>query len=536
MQAQSADTPKPSRLPLLGSLLLVGCLVFNVAAAAIGWDHTILDTMSFRQCHTALSARFMLDHHYRVLYETPVFGPPWSVPHEFPLYQWTVAGLSTTTGYPLDQSGRLVNRVFFLLSLFPCYSLLRMLGLSYWSRLVTLSLLLVSPFYVFWSRTFMMESTALFFSLCFMACCVAFATGPRITTGLGALALGILAALTKVTTFAGPLMVVAFLLLWLVARYLRGSLPGRDLALRAVTLVVVAAVPTACAFAWTHLADEQMRQNPLAAHLTSENLREWHYGKPETRFEKRTWDVLLDRVTLVLGLPLWSYWLLLAAAAPGLVRHWRRLLLIVCCLAVFFTPPFVFTNLHYIHEYYAFATNVFLVGAVGIGLASLHDGGRELRQVGYALMVTLLVLAPLGFWYTYVPVQLIDGGESIPASAATKQCTDPDEVIVVLGDDYCAEVPYYSGRRALMIPCWGTVDWDHFSRYVGLLNGYRIGALVVHRHNGNGDKLTSDKQFATAEQALREEGYAIRLCFRDGSYDVYRVDRGDGTPAQPGRE
>ena len=220
------------RLRWLGSLLLVGCLVFNVAAAAIGWDHTILDTMSFRQCHTALSARFMLGHHYRVLYETPVFGPPWSIPHEFPLYQWLVAGWSTTTGYPLDQSGRLVNRVFFLLSMFPVYCLLRMLGLPTWSRLVTLCLLLVSPFYLFWSRTFMMESTALFFSLWFMACCVAFAQRPRLSTGVGALALGIVAALTKVTTFAGPLIVVAFLILWLGARYRRNSLSGRDLVLR----------------------------------------------------------------------------------------------------------------------------------------------------------------------------------------------------------------------------------------------------------------------------------------------------------------
>jgi hypothetical protein len=512
---------------------LGGCLIFNLAAAAIGWDHTILDTMSFRQCHTALSARFMLGHHYRVLYETPVFGPPWSIPHEFPLYQWTVACLSTTTGYPLDESGRLVNRVFFLLSLIPCYGLLRMLGLPLWSRLVTLCLMLVSPFYLFWSRTFMMESTALFFSLCFLACCLAFAKSPRVATSLAALVLGILAALTKVTTFAGPVMLVGFLVLWLLVRYLRGSLSGRDLAVRGGTLVLLAAIPTACAFGWTHLADEQMRQNPLAVGLTSDSLREWHYGKPGMRFEQGTWDVLLDRVTLVLSpwtpgpywLTWWSFWLLLAATAPGLVRDWRRGLLVLCCVAVFFTLPFVFTNLHWFHEYYAFATNVFLIGALGIGLASLHEGGRVLRVVGYGLVVVILVLAPVGFWYHYVPVQLTNGGESLAAAAATNQATDSDEVIVVLGDDYCSEVPYYSGRRALMIPFWHTVDWDHFSRYIRLLDGYRIGALVVHRYNSNGDKLTSDKEFTIAEQSLRESGYVIRLCFQDPRYEVYRMSR-----------
>jgi hypothetical protein len=238
--------------------------------------------------------------------------------------------------------------------------------------------------------------------------------------------------------------------------------------------------------------------------------------------------------------PYGTFWLVLAATAPGLVRARRRGLLVLSCLAVFFTLPFVFTNLHRFHEYYAFATNVFLIGAVGIGLASLHEGGGVLRIVGYGLTVALLVLAPLGFWYTYVPVQLLNGGESIPASAATNQWTDPDDVIVVLGDDYCSEVPYYSGRRALMIPTWDHVDWDHFSRYVALLDDYRIGALVVHRYNSSGDKITSDKHFATAEQALRERGSVIRLCFRDASYDVYRVDwkerAEDGPSAPTGRE
>src|SRR5262249_39206194 len=150
-------------------------------------------------------------------------------------------------------------------------------------------------------------------------------------------------------------------------------------------------------------------------------------------------------------------------------------------LAVFFTLPFVFTNLHYFHEYYAFATNVFLIAAAGVGLAALHEGGRRPRRVGYGLVVAVLGLAPLGYWFTYVPVQRLDGGESIPASAATQQCTRPEEVIVVLGDDYCSEVPYYSGRRALMIPFWPSVDWGHFARYLAPLDGYRIGALVVHR-------------------------------------------------------
>jgi hypothetical protein len=271
-----------------------------------------------------------------------------------------------------------------------------------------------------------------------------------------------------------------------------------------------------------------MRQNALAEFLTSANLREWHYGKPGMRFERGTWEVLVARLELVLGLPPASYWLLLAVVAPALLLDRRRALLIACCLLAFFTPPFVFTSLHYYHEYYAFATNVFLITAVGLGLTALYEGGRELRRVGYGLAVALLALAPVAWWGTYLPVQRSDGGESVAASAATRECTGPEEVIVVLGDDYCSEVPYYSGRRALMIPFWHTVDWQHFSRYLEPLDGYRVGALVVHRRNGNGERLTSDAHFDTAVQALRERGYATRLAFRDKCYDVYRVERKAG--------
>ena len=42
-------------------------------------------------------------------YETPVLGPPWSLPFEFPLYQGIVAGLAKIFSTPLDQTGRFVS-------------------------------------------------------------------------------------------------------------------------------------------------------------------------------------------------------------------------------------------------------------------------------------------------------------------------------------------------------------------------------------------------------------------------------------------
>ena len=105
----------------------------------------------------------------KLAYETPVLGPPWSIPFEFPLYQWLVAAVAGTHLLPLDQAGRLVSVVFFLLTLIPTHSLLAALRIPGPMRLVFLSLVLVSPFYLFWSRTFLIESTGLFLCVSYVA-------------------------------------------------------------------------------------------------------------------------------------------------------------------------------------------------------------------------------------------------------------------------------------------------------------------------------------------------------------------------------
>jgi hypothetical protein len=146
-------------------LLFLTCLVCFLCASAIGWQNTILDgDHGFRQTQTAISAAAMVGQPPKLAYDTPVLGPPWSIPFEFPIYQWTVAGLVTVFHRPLAPTGRAVGVAFFLMTLVPAWCLLRACGFGKGSGLVILAMLLASPFYVFWSRTFMIESTALFFT------------------------------------------------------------------------------------------------------------------------------------------------------------------------------------------------------------------------------------------------------------------------------------------------------------------------------------------------------------------------------------
>src|SRR5688572_3944966 len=129
-------------------LLFAALLVFSAWGISVGWKNLSLPGCEFRQAQTALSALFIQrDRDFSLAYPTPVLGKPWSVPMEFPLYQWTVVLLSDATDMSLTSAGRTVSAVCFYLSLPAFYLLLARLGLNGTQRLLGLGFILTCPLY-----------------------------------------------------------------------------------------------------------------------------------------------------------------------------------------------------------------------------------------------------------------------------------------------------------------------------------------------------------------------------------------------------
>ena len=106
---------RPARWPLA---VFLACLVFHLWGVGVGWESKNLPGVEYRQAQTALSAYFIKeDGDFSLAYPTPVLGKPWSIPMEFPLYQWTVVGVSELTGWGITLSGRLVSIACFYLML-----------------------------------------------------------------------------------------------------------------------------------------------------------------------------------------------------------------------------------------------------------------------------------------------------------------------------------------------------------------------------------------------------------------------------------
>jgi hypothetical protein len=459
-------------------LLLLGALVASLAYSRLGWSLPLLDSWSFRQTQTAISTEYLLRDGFRFDYETPVLGAPWSLPYEFPTYQASVAFVVKVSGLPLDQAGRLVSLLF-------AYGAFALLGVwvaratkSRTAGVYAAALALVSPVYLFGSRAFLIESTALCCTLGMLVALQWALARPGSWTALGCLAAtATLAGLTKATTYAVGLVGVAATL-GLHAPALRAAwrAGGRDRR-QVLALAAALAVPLLLALGWTHHTDAVKMRNELAQFTTSAALHDWNYGTLSQRLAFATWEKFLYWVNhFVVGMPVvWIVAALVIAAAGRLPALWW------VAWAMFLSGWLVFTNLYYVHEHYYYASGVYLLAAIGIALGTLADRGglgRALAAAGAAAACGGLMLA--GYVKHTLPDQLRSDAGLLEVARAVDQLAPRDSVIVTYGYDWESSLPYYAHRRALMVRNMDAGDDPAIVRARRRLDR-PIGAIVFRR-------------------------------------------------------
>jgi hypothetical protein len=491
-----------SRLPktIGAQVVLAACLVFFLIASAIGWEHSILDGHPWREPQTAITAYYMIGKLPQLAYETPLFGPPWSVPFEFPVYQWTVAGLVTLLHTPLDQTGRAVNMVFFLATLLPVNYLLGALQMCRSHRCMVLALVLLSPFYIFWSRTFMIESTALFLSATYAALMVAGDRTLSIARLVAAMGFGSLAAMVKLTTLV-PFLAVGPLF---------GLMPrkgGRRLPW--VARFGMLLVPLAAGVWWTQYADRIKGQNPQTRPLQTAAMAQWNFGTLAQRSLPEAWGTVVAFWGQVVG-----SLTVLAICALIVLFLVRRRLQFCACLGLALSAPILFFNLYVEHEYYTYAIGIFLIAAAGIVVVALMEGGGASRWLGGALWVLIAAASLARYGESFYP-RLTVGSEEAPeagaVAAAVQAVTRPDDVLVTVGLEWSPLIPFYSQRRALMILPEFTHDFlQNPATWVERLRPYRAGVLVIGLSpNGRFDVGTLE----SALKALRLDPRGQRVAY-----------------------
>lgn len=445
----------------LGLALALYFLVFQ--------DATLLDHHGFRQTQTASVARELMRDGPILAYHLPVFGAPWSVPMEFPIYQWLVAKAALAGDGDVVSAGRLVSLAFALLALVSIWWICRLLRLTQRQSLLVLGLTAFSPAMLYWSQSVMIETAALAFALLMTAGYLEAMERGRLRAIPIAVVAAVATGLTKATTFgvfAIALVVYASIRLILSYRQEQSLRPTLHRALKSASLGLLVVGPALVVTKlWIAHADAIKAAHPLTEWLTSSALRNWNYG-PMSK--------LLNNVVYLYsgfrgdGQPIFQHYfgalylpLTILAAVGTLWGGWKRGVAILGLLVCFLAGPAIFRNLYEHHYYYWMANLCFATAAVALGLDSIASAAARWAQSSTfrkLLANTTLALTALAVLSGQIMALnstfLVSTRAGSPAveriAAGIRKNTSEDDVIAVFGADWNPFIHFYSDRRAIM--------------------------------------------------------------------------------------
>jgi len=491
-------------LPPLGAILAALLFLHAAYFLLVGLDHPAMDNYSFRQTQTAWSAYWLWHDGFRLAYETPVLGYPWSIPYEFPLYQSLVA-LLHSFGLSIEVAARLLSFTFYIATLYPLWILTKALNLDRIVWLILAILFLASPLYVYWSRTVMVESCALFFSVFALALIAKFLKEGRRSTLVFAFITGALAVLTKATTFPAFAFLAGLLVLGYGFTDLRqGKLSAARLRWRGSALAALIAA-IAVGAVWTWYTDQIKAENPFGERLTSVNLAHFNFGSWQQRFSAEFWRRIFDR-----AMPdIFGYAFLVAGVAAAAALQNRRYAYLMLGASIGFVLPFLlFTNLHFVHSYYQNANGLIGLAAVAFGLAAILELGQPLLA---GIMLAAIVAGQIAFFHqSYAPVIRADFTKNsfYLIAQSAKRLVPADQSLFVLGSDWSSAIPYYAERKSLVLPNWMELPLtkralDDPGQFFG---GQKLGGIVYCTSYGYNEKAPLIEAFVAGRQVMAEAG------------------------------
>jgi hypothetical protein len=416
----------------------------------------IIDEHGFRQTQTAITAFYLLQNGINFSYWTPVLGEPWSIPFEFPIFQYVLAISSKLFNTPLDSTGRILSWFFTLCCLLPLGKFLSNCGVEKRTVWIVLALFISAPIHVFWGSSCLMESAALFFTLC--AIYIGHWVYKNTFSVLFVLAFIIfllLALLQKSTTVLPVLLAVSLMLCVDVVCNRRQAFVftkrGLALVLSIILCVLVAAL-------WVKYTDLVKSKNPFGGYITSDALFGWNFGTVGDRFSRRLWSTIiwirLFRFNLfgVFGL------LAVLCSIKYAQAHERKLLLLA--LFVGFAHPFIFTNLHSVHEYYQMSCLVYFVIALGLALQVLLKRTDAYSKHLSSLIIAVFVVSNVYVFCTrYVSERTepitVENDRTLSIAQYIRSTLTPEQTFILYGFGWSSEVAFYAERKSISVPGWG---------------------------------------------------------------------------------
>lgn len=395
----------------------------------------------FRQSQTAMVVQQFMENGFDVRSPLPVFGPPFFVPMEFPLFQGIAAVLGSVFGLTAAQAAGLLSLILFEGSVLVLAVLLRR-----WfdDRTALLAVLLAQlvPFGWLWGPASLIEFLPVLLSLASLVCIDRWVTRPRAWLVVLAAVLQVTSFLVKPTTSVVmlPLLLVP---LWGVAR------PWRRTSLTAVAWILTPTLLGLIAAAgWTRFADSVKADSAFTAFLTSRNLVTWNFGTPGQRLTPAQLASYGENLAAIAGplLLLLATVMVAVVLNPRRVEPWALALVPVTAYAVF-------TNLFVVHAYYSAAVMLPVVAVLAVALSSVRRQFTDPLQgrlaAGFGAVI-LLVAA----WTSAEGAKAQDFFTDFPEpalAAEVRALTTAADGVIVVGCDWDPQLLYAADRRGLML-------------------------------------------------------------------------------------
>lgn len=443
--SRAAAAPAVSTSLNRRSVIILGYVVTGALAVVLRWpimNFPLSEAYAFRQFQTTLMIREYMEGGFFQLSPLPLFGPPWQVPMEFPLFQWVAALGGTVVGASPQIAGRLTALAFFLI----CAAFVALIGTRLYSAsvgFVGFVIFLFAPFGWQWGSAPLIEFAATAGALISIYLIMMW-TERRMWWLLVALtlSLSVLTLVKSTTAVVWVLPILAISLAW-------KNTDGIREALTRWPLVIPLVISGILGIAWTRLSDSFKGGYQFTQFLTSESLTTWNFGSVDQRLDTRNWAKIFEYSEAINGLPIIFFALVIVALAI-----WRVRLITIALASTLFVGPMVFFNLYYMHGYYlsAFYPAIVIVMAAGvIGIASLVRDTAGRMVVTGAIVLNVLVMAWISPEGQLVSQRSTEGLYQFPLAEEIVSNIPADAGVITIGCDWNPAYSYLSGRKTLML-------------------------------------------------------------------------------------
>lgn len=476
----------PSKQHIIIILIAFICFIYS---AYIALHYAKQIEVDFRQTQTALTAYWLIKNGFSLTYETPVLGPPWSIPFEFPIYQYIVALISKCFHTPLNATGRIISYIFLVLCLIPVRSFTKKLQLSDSVFYIFAALLFSSPVYLYWGRSFMIETASLFFALTGIKYFIDIINNQSSYKNILLFSVFMtLSLLQKATTGLPVILILGLIYIYLILKQ-ENSLTKKLFNQTNLIIICAFLIPLIMTVFWTSYTDQIKLLNPVGRSLTSSVLKTWNFGtlKQRLSFNDLYIDLIYDRV---FNKNLFGILGIVILIIPFLLNIPRKLKSIISILMAF-APFFIFTNLHIRHGYYQTANIIFFLYAVSVAIGQTSDSYQK-NSIS-VLLTTLIVLSnyfnfkttyfDFNFKITYFEriKEKLNAANSTEVAVAKiiKKYVPENKYFIAFGNGWSSTIAYLAERKSFTVPHFFEKYKEiseHPERFIPESN---LGAIVI---------------------------------------------------------